>query len=47
MQIPGEGKLQRVQSYVSNCESGERQVNVVELAEFALLYGKDSPHFII
>jgi len=33
-------KLGRPQSFVSKCESGERRVDVVELAAFARLYGK-------
>jgi len=39
-------KLRRPQSYVSKCESGERRVDVVELAEFARLYRKDLNFFI-
>jgi transcriptional regulator with XRE-family HTH domain len=39
-------KLRRPQSYVSKCESGERRVDVVELAEFARLYGKEVAHFV-
>jgi len=33
-------KLGRPQSFVSKCETGERRVDVVELAAFARLYGK-------
>jgi transcriptional regulator with XRE-family HTH domain len=40
-------KLRRPQSFVSKCESGERRVEVVELAEFAPLYGKPLSFFLI
>jgi transcriptional regulator with XRE-family HTH domain len=39
-------RLDVPQSYVSKCESGERRVDVVELAEFAALYGKAIGDFI-
>ncbi len=39
-------KLRRPQSFVSKCESGERRVDVIELAEFARLYGKPMSFFI-
>jgi transcriptional regulator with XRE-family HTH domain len=38
--------LRRPQSFVSNCESGERRVDVVELIEFATLYKKPLSHFV-
>jgi hypothetical protein len=38
--------LRRAQSYVSKCESGERRVDVIELAEFARLYGKRLDFFV-
>ena len=40
------GALERPQSYVSKCESGERRVDVVELEQFAKLYGKSFEYFL-
>lgn len=39
-------KLKRPQSYLSNIESGQQRVDVVELQRFAKLYGKDVTWFI-
>jgi transcriptional regulator with XRE-family HTH domain len=39
-------KLNQPQSYVSRCESGERRVDVVELADFAMIYKKTLDYFI-
>ena len=39
-------KLKRPQSHVSNIESGQQRVDVVELRRFAKLYGKDVSYFI-
>jgi len=39
-------QLRRPQSFVSKCESGERRVDVVELAEFAQLYRKQLNYFV-
>jgi len=39
-------KLRRPQSFVSKCESGERRVDVIELAEFARLYSKSLSFFV-
>ena len=38
--------LERPQSYVSKSESGERRVDVVELAEFAKLYHQPLEYFL-
>lgn len=38
--------LGRPQSFVSKCETGERRVDVVELNEFAKLYGKPLHYFL-
>ena len=34
------------QGMVSKCESGERRVDVIELARFAKLYGKKLGYFV-
>ena len=34
------------QSFVSKCESGERRVDVVELEQFAKVYGKRFSYFL-
>ena len=39
-------RLRRPQSYVSKCESGERRIDVIELAEFANLYRKSIEFFV-
>lgn len=39
-------KLDRPQSHVSNVESGQQRVDVVELKRFANMYGKDINYFI-
>ncbi len=39
-------KLRRPQSHVSNVESGQQRVDVVELQTFAKLYNKDVNYFI-
>jgi transcriptional regulator with XRE-family HTH domain len=38
VQIEVARRLRKPQSYVSKCESGERRVDVIELAAFAELY---------
>ena len=39
-------KLKRPQSHVSNVESGQQRVDIVELQRFAKLYSKDIHYFI-
>ncbi len=39
-------RLDRPQSYVSKCESGERRVDVIELVAFADLYGRRLDFFV-
>ena len=39
-------KLKRPQSHISNIESGQQRVDVVELQRFAKLYNKDVNYFI-
>jgi len=39
-------KLKRPQSHVSNVESGQQRVDVVELQTFAKMYNKDINYFL-
>ena len=39
-------KLGRPQSHISNVESGQQRVDVVELQRFAKFYGKNTGYFI-
>ena len=39
-------KLKRPQSHISNVESGQQRVDVVELQVFSKMYGKDITYFI-
>lgn len=39
-------KIGRPQSHVSNIESGQQRVDVIELKRFAKLYGKDVNYFL-
>jgi transcriptional regulator with XRE-family HTH domain len=39
-------KLKRPQSHISNVESGQQRVDVVELQTFAKIYGKDITYFV-
>jgi len=45
-QVEVANSLGKQQSYVTKCESGERRVDVIELAEFARLYGKPLDYFL-
>lgn len=39
-------KLKRPQSHISNVESGQQRVDVVELKRFATIYGKAITYFV-
>jgi transcriptional regulator with XRE-family HTH domain len=39
-------RMARPQSFVSKCESGERRIDVIELAEFAAIYRRPLDHFV-
>lgn len=39
-------KLKRPQSHISNVESGQQRVDVVELQIFAKIYSKDIKYFL-
>lgn len=39
-------KLQRPQSHVSNVESGQQRVDIIELKRFAKIYGKTIAYFV-
>ena len=45
-QVQVSKRLKVPQSFVSKCESGERRVDVVELAAFARLYRKPLDFFV-
>ncbi len=45
-QVEVAGKLEKPQSYVSKCESGERRVDLIELVAFAEIYHKPIEYFI-
>lgn len=38
--------LGRTQAWVSKCESGERRIDPVDLADFASLYDRKIKHFL-
>mgnify|MGYP001611954321 CR=1 FL=1 len=39
-------KLRRPQSHISNVESGQQRVDVIELQRFAKMYGKSIDYFL-
>ncbi len=45
-QVQVSKKLRRPQSHISNIESGQQRVDVVELQRFAKIYNKDIGYFI-
>jgi transcriptional regulator with XRE-family HTH domain len=38
--------LGKPQSFVSKCETGERRIDLIELADFAQIYGKPLEYFL-
>jgi transcriptional regulator with XRE-family HTH domain len=44
-QIQVAKKLRRPQSHISNIESGQQRVDIIELKRFAKMYGKDIRYF--
>jgi len=38
--------INRTQSYISKIESGQRRIDIVQLKQFAKIYGKDLSYFI-
>lgn len=45
-QVQAAKKLRRPQSHISNVESGQQRVDVVELKRFAEIYKKDINYFL-
>lgn len=39
-------KIGRPQSHISNIESGQQRVDIIELKRFAKLYGKEISYFL-
>ncbi len=45
-QVEAAKKLGRPQSHISNVETGQQRVDIVELKRFAKLYGKSVNYFL-
>lgn len=45
-QVEAAQKLGRPQSHISNVETGQQRVDIVELKRFAKLYGKSVNYFL-
>jgi transcriptional regulator with XRE-family HTH domain len=45
-QVQAAKKLGRPQSHISNIETGQQRVDIVELKRFAKLYGKSVSYFV-
>lgn len=45
-QIQAAKKLNRPQSHISNVETGQQRVDIVELKRFAKIYGKSVDYFL-
>ncbi len=45
-QVEAAKKLGRPQSHISNVETGQQRVDIVELKRFANLYGKSVSYFL-
>ncbi|MBI1755207.1 helix-turn-helix transcriptional regulator [Candidatus Azambacteria bacterium] len=45
-QVQVANKLRRPQSHISNVESGQQRVDVIELQRFAKIYGKSIDYFL-
>jgi len=45
-QLEAAKKVGKTQSYISKVESGQRQIDIVELKKFAQVYKKDLKEFI-
>ncbi len=45
-QVQAAKKLGRPQSHISNIETGQQRVDIIELKRFAKLYGKSIEYFL-